>query len=33
MKTLQDLKVADNTLIFFTSDNGPDQGMFHTYNR
>lgn len=25
MKTLQDLDIADNTLIFFTSDNGPDQ--------
>ena len=33
MTTLHDLDVADNTLIFFTSDNGPDQGMFHTYNR
>ena len=25
MKRLHDLQVADNTLIFFTSDNGPDQ--------
>ena len=25
MKTLQGLDIADNTLIFFTSDNGPDQ--------
>ena len=26
MKKLHDLQIADNTLIFFTSDNGPDQG-------
>jgi len=25
--------VADNTLIFFTSDNGPDQGAFNMANR
>ena len=33
MKTLHDLEVADNTLIFFTSDNGPDQGAFQMANR
>jgi arylsulfatase A-like enzyme len=30
MKTLHDLEVADNTLVFFTSDNGPDQGNCNT---
>lgn len=33
MKALHDLEVADNTLIFFTSDNGPDQGAFNMANR
>ena len=31
MKTLHDLEVADNTLVFFTSDNGPDQGNLFKY--
>lgn len=28
LKTLEDLNIADNTLIIFTSDNGPDGGAF-----
>ena len=32
MKRLHDLDVADNTLVFFTSDNGPDQGESHSNN-
>ena len=34
MKKLQDLKVADNTFVIFTSDNGPDQGSLdYLFNR
>ena len=34
MKTLTDLDVADNTLVIFTSDNGPDQGGYlHLTNK
>ena len=34
MKTLTDLDVADNTLVVFTSDNGPDQGGYlHLTNK
>ena len=33
MKSLHDLKVADNTFIIFTSDNGPDVGTFKMANR
>ena len=33
MKRLQDLKVADNTFIVFTSDNGPDQGGLNLLNK
>ena len=33
MRELHRLQVADNTLVFFTSDNGPDQGAFNLFNR
>ena len=33
MKSLHDNKIADNTLVFFTSDNGPDQGAFNLFNK
>ena len=33
MQTLHDLDYADNTLVFFTTDNGPDQGAFNMANR
>ena len=33
MKSLHDLDIADNTLVFFTSDNGPDQGAFNLFNK
>jgi len=33
MNHLHQLDVADNTLVFFTSDNGPDQGAFNLFNR
>ena len=33
MKTLHDLKVADNTLVIYTSDNGPDAPIFDQYNK
>ena len=37
MKKLHDLKIAENTFVIFTSDNGPDggagRGVFHMYNK
>ena len=33
MKTLTDLKVADNTMVVFTTDNGPDRGAFAFINK
>ena len=32
MAKLEELKVADNTLVIFTSDNGPDESGFHMFN-
>ena len=28
LRTLEELNIADNTMIIFTSDNGPDGGAF-----
>ena len=33
MKTLHKLDIADNTLVMFTSDNGPDQSALKPFNR
>ena len=33
MKSLHDNNIDENTLVFFTSDNGPDQGAFNLFNK
>ena len=33
MKTLHDLNVHDNTMVMFTSDNGPDSSSFKSYGQ
>ena len=33
MKTLHDLKIAENTLVLFTSDNGPDTSAYKLFNK
>ena len=33
MKKLHDLAIADNTLVIFTSDNGPDGSVFRLFNK
>ena len=31
MKTLHDLQIAENTLVIFTADNGPDSSSFKSW--
>ena len=33
MKLLHDLKIAENTLVLFTADNGPDSTSFKMFNK
>ena len=33
MAKLQELQIADNTFIVFTSDNGPDKGAYNLLNK
>ena len=33
MKTLHDLKIAENTMVLFTADNGPDTSAYKLFNK